>query len=74
MAAQWRSVQDRVAQLAQDDEDSRHGAHGGEHYGGDDGFAHGAMYWGYAGATGQNRGCGGMATFGGLDEGFRKLG
>ena len=74
VAAQWRSVQDRVAQLAQDDEDSRHGAHGGEHYGGDDGLAHGAMFWGYAGATGQNRGCGGMATFGGLDEGFRKLG
>ncbi|HUX24017.1 MAG TPA: putative Ig domain-containing protein, partial [Burkholderiales bacterium] len=74
VAAQWRSVQARVAQLAQDDEDSRRGAHSGEHYGGDDGFAHGANFWGYAGSTGQNRGCGGIATFGGLDEGFRKLG
>ncbi|MBE0620821.1 MAG: tandem-95 repeat protein, partial [Burkholderiales bacterium] len=74
VAQQWRNVQDRVGQLAQDDEVNRRGAHGGENYGGDDGFARGATYWGYAGSTGQNRSCGGMATFGGLDEGFRKLG
>jgi VCBS repeat-containing protein len=74
VAGQWRSVQERVGQLAQDDEDSRHGAHGGEHYGGDAGLANGATLGGYAGATGQGRGVGGMSTFGGLDEGFRKLG
>jgi hypothetical protein len=74
VAQQWRTVQNRVGQLAQDDEDARHGAHGGEHYGNDDGLAHGAMFWGYAGSTGQGRSQGGMASFSGLGEGFTKLG
>jgi hypothetical protein len=74
VAQQWRCVQNRVGQLAQDDEDVRHGAHGGEHYDSDDGFAHGATFWGYAGSTGQGRSQGGMASFSGLGEGFTKLG
>ena len=74
VAQQWRTVQERVGQLAQDDEITRDGAHGGEHYGGDDGFAQGATYWGYAGSIGQGASRGGMASFSGLSEGFRKLG
>ena len=46
----------------------------GEHYGSDDGLAHGAAFWGYAGSTGQGRSQGGMVSFSGLSEGFRKLG
>jgi hypothetical protein len=63
-----------VGQLAQDDAFTRDGAHRGEYYGSDDGFGRGATYWGHAGSTGQGRRQGGMATFSGLDEGFRKLG
>jgi trimeric autotransporter adhesin len=74
VAQQWRCVQNRVGQLAQDDEDARHGAHGGGQYGSDDGLAHGAMFWGYAGSTGQGGSQGGMASFSGLGEGFTKLG
>lgn len=74
IAQGWRTVQNRVGQLAQDDVDTRNGAHGGEHYGGNDSLVGGANYWGYAGSTGQGRSAGGMAAFAGLDEGFRRLG
>jgi hypothetical protein len=74
IAQQWRHVQERVGQIAQDDEDARRGACSGMYYGGDDAFAHGATFWGYAGSTGQGRSQGGMASFSGLGEGFAKLG
>jgi hypothetical protein len=76
IAQRWLQVQNCVGSLAQADDDcggghGGHGGHGGGYGRDDDG--HGRGGWGHSGSTGQNRGCGGMDTFSGLGEGFRRL-
>ena len=74
IAQRWSQVQNCVASLVDGCEGDQDG-HDGHHEGGggscgDDRDGRG---WGYGGSTGQNRGCGGMDTFAGLGEGFRRL-
>jgi hypothetical protein len=74
IAQRWLQVQNCVASLAPADDDygggyGGRGQHGG-HAWDDDRWHDG---WGHSGSTGQSNGCGGMGTFSGLGEGFRKL-
>lgn len=74
IAQRWLQVQNCVASLAQADDDcggwyGGKGQHGGHAW--DDDRAHNG--WGHSGSTGQSNGCGGMGTFSGLGEGFRRL-
>ncbi|MEO8716986.1 MAG: VCBS domain-containing protein, partial [Burkholderiales bacterium] len=74
IASRWVKVQDCIASLAPSDGDCDGGYGGKGQYGGygcDDDRSNGG--WGYAGSTGQNSGCGGMAGLSGLGEGFQKL-
>jgi len=72
IAQRWSQVQNCVASLAEscDDGHEHDGHHEGSGACGDDRDGHG---WGYGGSTGQSRGCGGMDTFTGIGEGFRRL-
>ena len=76
IANRWLAVQNCVSNLAHADDDDGHGGHGGAHhgsFGGGDDRDRDGHGWGHGGSTGQSNGCGGMDTFGGLGEGFRRL-
>jgi hypothetical protein len=73
IAQRWLQVQNRVASLAPADDDCGGGYGGRGHHGGYGCGEDRRGGWGHSGSTGQSNGCGGMGTFSGLGEGFRKL-
>jgi VCBS repeat-containing protein len=77
IAQRWLQVQNCVGGLAQMGENDCGSGHDG-HSGYDGGYGGGddersRSGWGYSGSTGQSGDCGGMGTFSGLGEGFRRL-
>jgi VCBS repeat-containing protein len=74
IARRWRAVETGVAALshAEDEGGGGHDSRGLEHAWMDE--HDGGAGWGHGGSTGRRHAFGGMEAFGGLSEGFRRLG